>query len=220
MHKIILRTEGLFKNYGEISILKNLHFQLHVNEAIAILGASGEGKTTLLHLLGALEKPSKGRVFYLQDELNAKNARHFRLKHFGFIFQFFNLLEELTALENVLMPFYILKRKKKHFEPTALKLLAEVGLEHLSRKSVKHFSGGEKQRVAIARAFCNDPEIIFADEPSGNLDHQNSKKIGGLLLDFVKKKKKSLVLVTHNQELADLCDKRYLLKDGILELLP
>ena len=219
MHRVILKTENLHKNYAEAVILKGVNFKLHQGESIAIMGASGEGKTTLLHLLGGLEKPTSGKIFYQEEELVSKNALFLRSKHFSFVFQFFNLLEEFSALDNVLMPAYISTRSKKNHKEKALQLLDEVGLSHLAHKNVKAFSGGEKQRTAIARAFLNDPEIIFADEPSGNLDHQNSKKIGDLLLSFVKAKKKSLVLATHNEELAALCDHRYLLKDGVLENL-
>lgn len=219
MHKVILKAENLHKNYAEAVILKSVNFKLHQGESIAIMGASGEGKTTLLHLLGGLEKPTSGRIFYQEDELVSKNALFLRSKHFSFVFQFFNLLEDLTALENVLMPAYISTRQKKNHREKALGLLDEVGLLHLAHKNVKTFSGGEKQRTAIARAFLNDPEIIFADEPSGNLDHQNSKKIGDLLLSFVKAKKKSLIIATHNEDLAALCDHKYLLKDGVLENL-
>lgn len=217
MHKVILKTEQLVKNYDGINILNGLDFKLHQGESVAIMGASGEGKTTLLHLLGGMEKPTSGKIFYQEEELTSQNALSFRSKHFSYIFQFFHLLEELSALDNVLMPAYISTRAKKPFKEKALSLLDEVGLLSMAHKRVKAFSGGEKQRVAIARAFLTDPEIIFADEPSGNLDHQNSQKIGALLLDFVKAKKKSLILVTHNEQLAELCSHRYLLKNGTLE---
>ncbi len=213
----ILEAENLYKSFFKTHVLKGINLQVAKAESVAIMGASGEGKTTLLHLLAGLEKPTEGRISYQGQKLSPNRASFLRSKHFGFVFQFFNLLEDFSALDNVLMPSYIYYRQKKQFLTKGRKLLKEVGLEHLTDHNVKSFSGGEKQRVAIARAFCNDPEIIFADEPSGNLDHENSKKISRLLLSFAEKNQKTLIIATHNLELAALCNRKYLLKNGILE---
>lgn len=216
----ILKAENIqktYKNPDNLHILKGINLELKKNQSIAIMGASGVGKTTLLHILGTLETFDKG---YLNILNNEKLTNAIRNKHIGFIFQTYNLLEDLTLLENILMPAYIARQninKGSHAYKKALLLLKEVGLEKRSFYLTKNLSGGEKQRAAIARAFCNDPDIILADEPSGNLDHENSKIIHSLLLDSVKKFNKSFIVATHDKELATLCDQIYILEDGILK---
>jgi lipoprotein-releasing system ATP-binding protein len=174
------------------------------------MGKSGEGKSTLLHILGTLEEPSSGSIEICGQPAQAA----FRLEKIGFIFQAYHLLEECTALENVLMPMRIARRKTDASH--GIKLLEEVGLASKATVLAKFLSGGEKQRVAIARALCNDPSIILADEPTGNLDHSNSEVIQQLLLSAVKKRGKSLIVASHDIEFAARCDRRLSLKDGRL----
>lgn len=216
MKKIILKTIDIYKNYGDTNILRGINLVLRKGESLAIMGASGEGKTTLLHILGALEPPSKGEIYINEEKLEKHNAAKIRNSIIGYIFQTYNLLEDLSLQDNVLLPAMIARVNSPEAKKKALDLLKEVNLEKQSHLLAKVLSGGEKQRGAIARSFCNDPQIIFADEPSGNLDHTNSKIIHELLISFVKKKNKSLIVVTHDEELANLCDKRVILKGGYL----
>lgn len=217
--KIILKAKNIHKTYKnpeKLHILKGIDLELHENESIAIMGASGIGKTTLLHIFGTLESFDEGSLTILNNE---KLTDAIRNKHIGFIFQTYNLLEDLSLIENILMPAYIARQPIKKDSPQykrALLLLEEVGLENRKAYLTKSLSGGEKQRATIARAFCNNPDIILADEPSGNLDHENSKIIHSLLLNSVKKFNKSLIVATHDKELASLCDKIYHLEDGKL----
>jgi lipoprotein-releasing system ATP-binding protein len=197
---MILTAQNIKKAYPKVEVLKDIHLSLAKGESIAICGRSGEGKTTLLHILGGLEKPDSGQV-HLQGEK-------------GFVFQSYNLLEDFTALENVLMPARIARQKTTREQ--GLKLLKLVDLEQRADFPAKLLSGGEKQRVALARALCNNPSLILADEPTGNLDRETGKKIGQLLFSLVKTQGASLILVTHDPELAKECDKRYELKSGSL----
>lgn len=210
---MILKASHISKSYPKVKVLSNISLNVEPGESIAICGRSGEGKTTLLHILGTLEEPDSGEIEIGGEKLTRSNAPFIRNQRIGFVFQAYNLLEDFTALENVLMPARIARHpidKKKGME-----LLALVGLEERAHFPAKLLSGGERQRVAIARALCNNPDLIFADEPTGNLDSENAKKVGEILLSL----KKSLVLVTHDPELAALCDKQYHLKDGLLVLL-
>ena len=218
---IILKAKDIHKTYNnpvKLHILKGINLELKKNHSIAIMGASGVGKTTLLHILGTLESFDTGTLHILNND---KPANDIRNKHIGYIFQNYNLLEDLSLLENILMPAYIARKNIKKNSPSykrALWLLEEVGLEKRADYPAKNLSGGEKQRAAIARAFCNDPDIILADEPSGNLDHANSKIIHKLLIDSVKKFNKSLIIATHDKELASLCDEIYILEDVITKI--
>ncbi len=216
---IVLQAEGIKKSFLEpkrLDVLSGVTLTLHEGESIAICGRSGEGKTTLLHILGTLEKPDSGKISIGGLEATSKNSHILRQKLTGFIFQSFNLLEDFTALDNVLMPARIARTLNANSEKRALELLKEVGLSERAHTPAKVLSGGERQRVAIARALCNDPSLIFADEPTGNLDRASAKKIGELLMHCVKAKKKSLILVTHDPDLAALCDQRFFLQDGLL----
>ncbi len=215
---IVLQAEGIQKSFlkpKRLNLLSDIQLSVREGESIAICGRSGEGKTTLLHILGTLEEADSGTLSIAGMKATSQNAFLLRQKAIGFIFQSFNLLEDFTALDNVLMPAAIARRpisKEKGVE-----LLREVGLEERADTPAKVLSGGERQRVAIARALCNDPTLILADEPTGNLDRANAKRIGDLLMHTVKAKKKSLILVTHDPDLAALCDRRYLLIDGVLK---
>lgn len=218
----ILRATKLYKSYkspAPVSVLNGISLEIEEGERVAIMGKSGEGKSTLLHTLGTLEKPCNGEIELCGQKLEESNLAEIRSRKIGFIFQFFHLLDDYTALENVLMPAKIARipvHKRSETYKRALLLLEQVGLKERAHFPVKLLSGGEKQRVAFARALCNDPPLIFADEPSGNLDNANSQKLHNLLLACVKEHKKTLLVVTHDQDLASLCDRTLLLKDGVL----
>lgn len=224
MTKWVLKAKEIYKAYyapAKVSILSGVDLRVEAGETVAIMGRSGQGKSTLLHLLGTLEKPCSGQLEILGQAVSLFNKSKIRNRHIGFVFQSFHLLEDYTALDNVLWPARVSRRNispgSLHYN-RAMGLLEEVGLSQRAHFHTKLLSGGEKQRVAIARALCNDPDILLADEPSGNLDQQTSQLIHDLLLGFVKKGGKTLIVVTHNQDLASLCDKRYQLQDGILVL--
>ncbi len=214
---MIIKAKNLKKSFcnpQKVSILSDVSLDIAQGESIAITGRSGEGKTTLLHILGTLEPFESGQIEIAGVPHNQTNAATLRNKHMGFIFQAFNLLEDFTALENVLMPARIARQaidKKR-----GLELLAQVGLEHRANFPAKLLSGGERQRVAIARALCNNPDIIFADEPSGNLDKASADLIADLLFTLVKSQNKTLILVTHDQALADRCTRHFTLQQGTL----
>ncbi len=213
---MILKAKNIskvFKTPTSTTVLKEISLEVGLGETVAITGKSGEGKTTLLHILGTLEPPTSGEISICEEIASPSNWTRLRRERIGFIFQAYNLLEEYTVLENVLMPAKIAKRERT---ARALELLEEVGLSHRAHFSAKLLSGGERQRAAIARAFLNDPDLILADEPSGNLDHDHSKMIYDLLLRGAKKRNKALVVVTHDGELAALCQRNYSLQGGKL----
>lgn len=218
----VLKASGLSKSYYSprtLSVLKGIDLEVAEGEAIAIMGKSGEGKSTLLHILGTLERPCKGELVICGKVVDSHSLNALRNEEIGFVFQFYNLLDDYTALENVLMPAKIARKKTHRGSPAyqrALALLEEVGLSERIHFPAKLLSGGEKQRVAIARALCNDPSLILADEPSGNLDSTQSTAIHELLIRAAKQHKKTLILVTHDRELASLCDHIFLLKEGQL----
>ncbi len=210
---MILRAKNIVKSYQGNPVLKGISLDVSLGESIAICGRSGEGKTTLLHILGTLEEPDSGELEINGQKFQKSLAPRLRNTEIGFIFQSYNLLEDFTVLENVLMPASIARRFET--KDKGLELLSLVQLEHKAAVLAKFLSGGERQRVAIARALCNNPNLILADEPTGNLDRENRKSIGKLLTEI----KKTLILVTHDAELAALCNKQYLLQDGRLKSL-
>jgi lipoprotein-releasing system ATP-binding protein len=214
---MILVAKNLKKTYRipqPVEVLSDISLSLERGASIAICGRSGEGKTTLLHILGTLESPDSG-VLEIEGTLSTRShAPSLRRRSIGFVFQSFHLLEDFTALENVLMPAKILRRFASRKE--GLELLASVGLAHRADFPAKLLSGGERQRVAIARALCNDPSLILADEPSGNLDAGNALAVGDLLLSLVRERNKSLILATHDTRLASLCQTTYHLAAGKL----
>lgn len=214
---IILKGENIKKSYGKTPVLKDINISIEAGKSIAILGESGVGKTTLLHILATLEKPDSGKIYLENNILNFKNSS-IRNSFFGFIFQNHNLLEDLTLFDNISIPLQIARKKKKDNTKHIEDLLKELSL--FDRKDIlaRNLSGGEKQRASVARAFINNPKIIFADEPTGNLDGKNSKKIHALLIDFCKKRKKSLIVATHDQKLSLLCDRQFILEDGRLKI--
>lgn len=220
--KIILQAKDVRKRFQspvDVSVLKGVDLDVHGGESIAIMGRSGEGKSTLLQILGTLEKPTSGDVFIAEQRITPFSVTRIRRKHISFVFQSYHLLDDYTVLDNILMPARIdrqnVQRGSEAYQ-RATELLKLVELSHRAHFNTKLLSGGEKQRVAIARALINDPDLIFADEPSGNLDQETATIIHDLLLNFSKQKGKALVLVTHDQNLADLCDSQYNLRDGLL----
>jgi len=213
----LLSAKNLFKTFRspeKIELLSDISLDIAAGESIAICGRSGEGKTTLLHILGSLEAPDSGTLEIKGRLFTPSTAAELRNRYIGFVFQAYNLLEDFTLLENVLMPSAIARQPQDR--AYGLNLLKKVGLEHRADFPAKLLSGGERQRGAIARALCNNPDLILADEPSGNLDRANAQNIGELLLTLVKQEKKSLILVTHDPQLAALCDRQYNLSESRL----
>ncbi len=221
--KYVLEAEELHKSFyqpAEVSILRGVSLKVHRGETVAIMGASGEGKSTLLHVLGTLEPPCKGKLTIAGQHVTAFNRSVLRRNNIGFVFQSFHLMEDYTVLDNVLMPARIARaniRKGSVSYARAIDMLERVGLGERLDFNTKLLSGGEKQRVSLARALCNDPDLILADEPSGNLDHSNSQRIHELLISVAHDENRGVIIVTHDQELADLCDTRYQLRGGLLQ---
>lgn len=214
----ILSAKKISKKFSypiQLEILKNVDLELFSGDSVAIMGRSGEGKSTFLQILGTLESPTTGSLTIMGKEAS-KHTDILRNRHIGFVFQAFHLLEDFTALENVMMPAHIGRKDKSAAKKRALELLELVGLKERALHFAKQLSGGEKQRVSIARAFFNDPDLILADEPTGNLDTTTAHDIHNLLLDFAHKWGKALLLVTHDPALAALCRHRYQLSQGQL----
>ncbi len=224
MNNILVEVENLYKSYflegsQEVSVLKGLTLKVCQGEVLAITGASGAGKSTLLHILGALDRPSKGTVYYKGEDAFAKDEislAGFRNKEMGFIFQFHHLLPEFSALENVMMPLLINQTNKEEAVSKAGQILEEVGMGSRIKHKPGELSGGEQQRVAVARALVNDPSLILADEPTGNLDSKTSAKVFQVLKELSKKKKTTFILVTHNEHLAGESDRILHMVDGRL----
>lgn len=213
----MIEIKDIYKSFGELEVLKGVNLSVKKGEIVAIIGKSGAGKTTLLQIIGTLDRPSKGQiiiggtdVFALKD----KELAAFRNKHIGFIFQFHQLLPEFTALENVCIPAMIAREKENQYKPRAEKLLQELGLAERMGHKPNELSGGEKQRVAAARALMMSPDIILADEPTGSLDEKNKKELSELLLQLRKEYGQTILLVTHDKELAGIADRIIEIKDG------
>ncbi|MCP4520382.1 MAG: ABC transporter ATP-binding protein [Cytophagales bacterium] len=214
----MLRAEGIIKTYGDLKVLKGVELEVKAQEIVSIVGASGAGKSTLLHILGTLDKPTEGEI-WLNDQnistLKANALADFRNKHIGFIFQFHNLLPEFTALENVSIPAWLNPDvSKEEIEERAVKLLKMLGLEHRINHNSAQLSGGEQQRVSVARSLINQPSIIFADEPSGNLDSKNANDLHELFFQLREEMNQTFVIVTHNEELANMTDRKLVMEDG------
>jgi len=219
---MILDAQEIHKTYPGPTpnpVLKGVSLSLDPGESVAIMGRSGEGKSTLLQILGTLDLPDQGLVKIGGQPVAPSHLDQIRSQSIGFIFQSFYLLQDFTVLENLLMPAKIARMpcgrgSDAYLRATAL--LERVGMAEYAHQLAKQLSGGEKQRVALARALCNDPGLIMADEPTGNLDYTTAESIHKLLMSLVKEDGKALIIVTHNQELADMCDRQYILRDGKL----
>ena len=220
----LLKAINLKKSYFEVSeeleVLKGLNLEVNSGEMVAITGESGSGKSTLLHLLGMLDKPDEGEIFYSQKKIcvHDKNVNEFRNKRIGFVFQFHYLLEDFSAEENVAMPMFLATKNFKKSVKEAQKLLEKLNMFERKEHYPNQLSGGEQQRVAVARALINNPEIIFADEPTGNLDAKHSNELMELLIKFNKINGQTFVIVTHNQDIAKVVDKHFVLENGVLKV--
>ena len=216
----IISCKAIHKKYGDLEVLKGIDLEIEEGEVAAIVGPSGAGKTTLLQILGTLDSPSsrEGTSLTIVDKdtqkLSEKEMALFRNKNLGFIFQFHELLPEFTALENVCMPGWIGNRKEEDLKKDATALLSQLGLADRTYHKPQEMSGGEQQRVAVARALINKPKIVFADEPSGNLDSENALYLHELFFNLRNQLGCTFVIVTHNEELAERVDRKILLKDG------
>jgi lipoprotein-releasing system ATP-binding protein len=213
----MLTARDIQKYYGELWVLKGVDLEVKKGEIVSIVGPSGSGKSTLLHILGTLDQPNKGEVSINSQSINFNNDKKvaaFRNRHIGFVFQFHHLLPEFTALENVCIPGWMAGRKKKEVIDNAVELLKLLGLEHRIENKPNALSGGEQQRVAVARALINKPDIVFADEPTGNLDSANAKELHDLFFDLRKSFNQTFLIVTHNEELAQMSDRILHMKDG------
>lgn len=216
----MLTGKNIYKRYGPIEVLKGVNIEINKGEIVSIVGPSGSGKSTLLHILGTLDKADIGEVAMnetIMNDLNGKKLAAFRNKHIGFVFQFHHLLPEFTALENVCIPGWLANRKKKEVEEKARELLNLLGLAERMENKPNGMSGGEQQRVAVARALINNPDLVLADEPTGNLDSANAKELHQLFFDLRNKFNQTFLIVTHNEELAKLSDRILYMKDGKIE---
>ncbi len=214
-----MEARGLHKSYGVLPVLKGIDLVIGEAEVVSIVGASGAGKSTLLHLLGTLDTPDAGDVFLSGHRISGmsnKEVAQFRNRNIGFIFQFHNLLPEFSALENVCLPGFLANRPEKEVETRATELLEMLSLGHRLHHKPSEMSGGEQQRTAVARALINSPKLIFADEPSGNLDSKNADELHQIFFKLREDLGQTFVLVTHNPVLADMADRKLTMKDGFL----
>ena len=218
MQPKLLVAKDIWKQYGTVPVLKGVSLELSKGELVSIVGPSGAGKSTLLYIVSSLEKADKGQVIYeavALDQLNNQQLAHFRNTRIGFVFQFHHLLPEFTAIENISILGWIGKQDKKTVAKKALELLDYLGLADKQDKKPHQLSGGEQQRIAVARALINQPAIIFADEPTGNLDSENAHAMHELFLRLKKEMNQSFLIVTHNEALAALSDRTLTMKDGL-----
>lgn len=225
-NEVILEGIDLHKSFqtgaARLDVLKGVNLKVHRGEMVAVIGASGVGKSTLLHILGALDRPDKGNVNLNRTDmfsLDDRELAHLRNETIGFVFQFHHLLPEFTALENVIMPELIAGGEMDDIKEKGEDILAEVGLADRKDHRPGELSGGEQQRVAVARALINDPQILVADEPSGNLDKDNKENLHQLLTALNRNRSQTIILATHNQELSQRAERIYRLKDGKAELI-
>jgi lipoprotein-releasing system ATP-binding protein len=213
----MLSARNIHKHYGPLPVLKGVDIAINKGEIVSIVGSSGAGKSTLLHILGTLDKADKGEIILNDqhvEQLSGKKLSAFRNRHIGFVFQFHHLLPEFTALENVCIPGWIAGEKKKDVITKATGLLTTLGLAGRLENKPQQLSGGEQQRVAVARALINDPAIVMADEPTGNLDSTNARELHQLFIDLRNRLNQTFLIVTHNEELAKLSDRILHMSDG------
>ena len=220
---ILLEAKNLVKDYKEgkivTSVLKGVNLSIQENELVSVVGSSGSGKSTLLHILGTLDTQTSGEVLFRGEDLSnlsQKKLSEFRSKNLGFVYQFHHLLSDFTAYENVAIPLMINNCNKKEIDERVKYCLDKVGLYNRAKHKSSELSGGERQRIAIARAIVNNPSLILADEPTGNLDHKTAMNVFDLLLELREQNKCSLVVVTHDNELASRFDRKIMMKDGII----
>ncbi len=215
----MITIENIHKSYGDLNVLKGVNLAIEKGKVISIVGASGAGKSTLLQIIGTLDKPDSGKVSIHNIEvqqLKDKELSLFRNKNIGFVFQFHHLLPEFTALENICLPAFIHKTPKIEAEKKALELLKTLGLENRAHHKPSELSGGEQQRVAVCRALINNPAVILADEPSGNLDSDSAKDLHNLFFKLRDELNQTFIIVTHNEELANMADEKLTMKDGLI----
>ncbi len=213
----MLQAHALTKSYGQLQVLNGLDLHIEKGEIVAIVGASGAGKSTLLHILGTLDRPDQGEVHLNGHSLFTYSDRKLtrvRAEEIGFVFQFHNLLPEFSALENAMMPGWILEKPEKGIKARALKLFDHLGISSRAGHRPSELSGGEQQRVAVVRALINEPAVVLADEPSGNLDSNNARELHQLFFDLRDQMGQTFVMVTHNEELAGLADRSLEIRDG------
>ncbi len=216
----MIQLKNITKSYGNLTVLNDISLDIHEQKVTVIVGPSGAGKSTLLHIIGTLDRADKGEVTFSDiaiSSLKEKQLSEFRNKHIGFVFQFHHLLPEFTAIENVEMPALIAGKSKKEAETKALELLTLLGVAARKDHKPSELSGGEQQRVAVARALINNPDVVLADEPSGNLDTDNARDLHQLFFSLRDKLNQTFIIVTHNQELADMSDFKILMKDGKIQ---
>ena len=215
----MIRTSGITKAYGALKVLKGIDIQIEDREVVSIVGASGAGKTTLLQIIGTLDRPDNGTIYYNGSDLNrlkGRNLAAFRNSNIGFVFQFHQLLPEFTALENVCIPAYIAGKNRSDAEKRATELLGFLNLTDRLEHKPSELSGGEQQRVAVARALVNNPSVILADEPSGNLDTENKNELHKLFFKLRDTFGQTIIIVTHDRQLACMSDRILQIKDGLI----
>jgi lipoprotein-releasing system ATP-binding protein len=215
----MLTGKNIYKRYGSLEVLRGVNLEINEGEVVAIVGPSGCGKSTLLHILGSLDKADMGEIVINNTALSLLSGNKlaaFRNKHIGFVFQFHHLLPEFTALENVCIPGWLAGRGKNEVKAKAEELLRILGLNDRNENKPNQLSGGEQQRVAVARALINNPDIVFADEPTGNLDSANAQELHQLFFDLRKQFNQTFLIVTHNEELSQLSDKVLHMRDGLI----
>ncbi len=218
----MISAKSITKSFGGLQVLKGVDFEINTGEIVSIVGASGAGKTTFLQILGTLDRPDSGELDFDGEKptgLNDRKLSAFRNLHIGFIFQFHQLLPEFTALENVMIPGMIAGKSRPDLEKRAKELLEQLGLNDRLDSKPSTLSGGEQQRVAVARALMNSPKLLLADEPSGNLDSKNAKELHDLFFELRKNLGQTIVIVTHNEELARMADRRLVMVDGRFQQL-
>ncbi len=219
MSNVMIKAENISKSFGSLQVLKNISLEIQQGEFVSIVGQSGAGKTTLLQILGTLDKPDSGMVNINGSsvfDLNEKELSSFRNLHIGFVFQFHQLLPEFTALENVMIPALIAKKSKEEAQTKAKELLEFLGMSERATHKPNELSGGERQRIAVARALVNHPDVLLADEPSGSLDSKNKAELNKLLLKLKSELNQTLVVVTHDSEMASISDRILKMQDGII----